>query len=249
MITRIAVVPYPPLLVPELTVRASAETERLRQACLRAVSSLTDSARTWVAVGVNRGDPRLLEPHCAGTFAGYGVDVTVALDASATDTSAPDPLLPLPALVAGWLREQSGAEQVTAHLLAADTPPEDSRAFGARLRTPGDRGGVGETGDFGLLILAEGAVYTVGAQPAEGVEQLDEQVRRALADVDPAALLGLDTERCHHAGMEGRAALQALAGAVEPEPGAWSGDLLYSAAPYGVSYHVAVWSRSDARSR
>lgn len=243
MITRIAVVPYPPLLVPELTVRAGAETERLRQACLRAVSSLTDSTSRWVALGVDRNGPRLLDPHTAGTFAGYGVDVTVALDASAADTSAPDRLLPLPALTAGWLRAQARAEQVTTHLLATDTSPDDSRAFGARLRESG------AADPCGLLVLAEGALYTVGYQPEEGVEQLDEQVRQALADVDPAALLGLDVEQCRHAGMEGRAALQALAGVVGPEPTTWSGDLLYSATPYGVSYHVAVWSRNDAGSR
>jgi hypothetical protein len=66
--TRVAVLPYPPLLVPALTVWAEAETERLRGACLRAVSSLTDSAAEWVGVGVDQSGPATLGPNTAGTF-------------------------------------------------------------------------------------------------------------------------------------------------------------------------------------
>lgn len=241
--TRIAVVPYPPLLVPELTVRAGAETERLRTACLRAVLSLTDSARKWVVVGVDRYGPRRLDSHTVGTFAGYGVDVGVALGRSAPDMGSPDPLLPLPALTAGWLREQAGADEVSAHLLADGTTPGDSRALGARLARSAN------SEPFGLLVMADGAAPRTGAPGSrpDSAEYVDEEIRRALADVDLARLCGLTPELCARAGLEARAALQALAGAVEAVPGTWCGDLLYSGAPYGVGYHVAVWSRTDTR--
>lgn len=72
VITRVAVVPYPPLLVPDLTVRAGAETEYLRNSCLRAVSSLTEIAAEWVAVGADRSGPAELAPETTGTFAEIG---------------------------------------------------------------------------------------------------------------------------------------------------------------------------------
>jgi hypothetical protein len=45
--------------------------------------------------------------------------------------------------------------------------------------------------------------------------------------------------------VEGRPALQGMAGAAESEGGVWSAELLHSGTPFGVTYHVAVWSRSD----
>lgn len=235
MITRIAVVPYPPLLVPELTVRTGPETGQLRSACLRAVSSLTDTAREWVVVAADRYGPRVLGPDTVGTFAGYGVDVAVSLGAAAHST--PDPQLPLPALVTGWLREQAGAERATVHVLGTGTAPNQCRELGASL-APGDD-------PTGLLVLADGTNCRDARSPyppddrAEGV---DEQIRAALADADPARLLELDPDLCAQTGVEGRAALQALAGAAQAA-GRWDGELLYSATPFGVTYHVAIWAR------
>jgi hypothetical protein len=39
---------------------------------------------------------------------------------------------------------------------------------------------------------------------------------------------------------DGRAPWQVLAGATAQ--GRWNGELLYSAAPFGVAYHVATWT-------
>lgn len=238
MITRIAVVPYPPLLVPELTVRSVAETEQLRTSCLYAVSSLTDTARGWVAVGVDRYGPRLLGPDAVGTFAGYGVDVPVALGAGAE--GVPDPQLPLPALIAGWLRAQAGASEVTAHLLAADMPTAECRAYGARLAASVER--------VGLLVLADGTQcrdIRSPRPPDERAAPADEQIKTALAEADTARLLGMDPALSTELGLEGRAALQTLAGAAESEGCEWTGELVYAETPFGVTYHVAVWSRPD----
>ncbi|MEV0697641.1 hypothetical protein AB0I53_06940 [Saccharopolyspora sp. NPDC050389] len=233
MITRVAVVPYPPLLVPELTVRADPETARLRGACLRAVSSLTESAAEWVALGVDQSGPVVLEPDTAGTFVGFGVDVQVTLGGAGT----PDPRLPLPALIAGLLREQAGARAVTTHLLAPDTPAEDCRRLGAELAAD----------DVGLLVLADGTNRSDERSPYppdERAKPVDEQIRAALADVDTAALLALEPESCAELGVIGRAALQVLPGVVAATGGTWRGELLYSATPHGVTYHVATWTRT-----
>ncbi|MFI0466436.1 hypothetical protein ACH347_20345 [Saccharopolyspora sp. 5N102] len=233
MITRVAVVPYPPLLVPELTVRADPETARLRGACLRAVSSLTESAAGWVALGVDQSGPVVLGPDAAGTFAGFGVDVPVTLGGAGT----PDPRLPLPALIAGLLREQAGARTVTTHLLAPDAPADECQRLGTELAAE----------DVGLLVLADGTNRSDERSPYppdERAKPVDEQIRAALADVDTNALLALEPELCAELGVAGRAALQVLPGVVAATGGTWRGELLYSATPFGVTYHVATWTRT-----
>ncbi|NUT46012.1 MAG: hypothetical protein HOV94_01655, partial [Saccharothrix sp.] len=95
MISRLAVVPHPPLLVPELVSGAAADTEPVRAACLAAARELAAHAPDWVAVGVDPSGPRVVEG-VAGTFRGFGVDVRVSLSADASSVEAD---LPLPVLV------------------------------------------------------------------------------------------------------------------------------------------------------
>ncbi|KAA5826824.1 hypothetical protein F1721_30455 [Saccharopolyspora hirsuta] len=232
MITCVAVVPYPPLLVPALTVRADAETARLRGACSRAVSSLTECAAEWVAVGADRSGPTVLGPDSAGTFEGFGADVRVTLGG----TAPTDPALPLPALITGLLREQAGARSASVRLLAPDTPAEESRRLGESLAAE----------STGLLVLADGTNCSDERSPHppdERAGQLDEQIRTALAEVDTNRLRDLDPRLCAELGVEGRAALQVLPGVVAASGGTWRGELLYSATPHGVTYHVATWTR------
>lgn len=229
MITRVAVVPYPPLLVPALTVRADAETERLRGACLRAVSSLADSSAEWVAVGVDQSGPIRFSSDTAGTFAGFGRDVQVSLGGSAE----PDPRLPLPALIAGLLREQAGARAVDVRLLAPGTPAEECRDLGSELAATGTA----------LLVLAEGtnrADERSPHAPDPRARPLDDRLAEALAEVDAEALRTLEPELCAELGVP-REALQVLPGVVAE--GTWRGELLYSDTPFGVAYNVATWTR------
>lgn len=239
VINRIAVVPYPPLLIPELTVRVGAEIERLRSACLSAASSLTEVTAEWAALGAEHSGSLVYGPDTAGTFAGFGVDVPVTF--GGRDDLVPDPQLPLPALVAGWLRAQAGAQRVTTHVLAETADPEQCRAYGAQLEAA-------DSGLRGLLVLGDGTNRSDERSPFPPDERapgFDERIRTALADADPRALLALETGLAGELGVRGRAALQAMAGAVEASGGDWRGEVLYSGNPLGVSYHVAVWSRQD----
>ncbi|MDI2030961.1 hypothetical protein QFW96_20185 [Saccharopolyspora sp. TS4A08] len=236
MITRVAVVPHPPLLVPALTVRADAETERLRGACLRAVSSLADSSAEWVAVGVDPSGPIRFSSTTSGTFAGYGRDVRVSLgDPSLGDAAEPLTELPLPALIAGLLREQAGARTVDVRLLAPGTPAEQCRDLGAELAGS----------DTALLVLAEGSNRSDERsphRPDHRARPLDELLATALARVDAEALMELDPALCAEVGVS-REALQVLPGVVAE--GTWRGELLYSGTPFGVTYDVATWTRDD----
>jgi len=232
----VAVVPHPPLLVPEVAAGAAGETAALREACLAAARSLAAASPRWVAVSV--GDPAA-PGVTAGTLAGYGVDVVVRL--------GPDPAiagddLPLPLLIAGWLRGQVGERAVTVHpeTVPAGIAPADcvraGRALLERLASVPE--------PVALLVLGDGAATHTRTAPGSfdpRAGEFDAAVAVALASVDPAALLGLDAKLAAELRVGGREAWQVAAAAVLATPSRWRGELLHSAAPYGVGYHVALW--------
>lgn len=232
---RVAVVPHPPLLVPEVTAGAAAETAALRDACLAAARELASACPRWVAVGA--GAPAAAGT--AGSWRGYGADVTVSL--------TPDPVpprddLPLSLLVAGWLRAQVGEPEliVSPAPVAAGTPPADcarsGRELAARLADT--------TESVGLLVLGDGAATHTLRAPGyfdPRAEGFDAQVAAALGAPDLDALLALDPRLAAELGAAGREAWQVGAAAAQASAARWRGELLYSAAPYGVAYHVARW--------
>ncbi|HVR00397.1 MAG TPA: hypothetical protein VMS16_16595, partial [Mycobacterium sp.] len=79
MLSAIAIIPSPPVLVPELAGAAAAEVADLRDAVIAAAAPLP--AR-WITVGVGRSD-QLIGADSVGTFAGYGADVVVRLSPQA----------------------------------------------------------------------------------------------------------------------------------------------------------------------
>ena len=238
MIRRVAVVPHPPVLVPQLTASGAEEIEPFRAACLAAAGWLADECPRWVAVGAHEG-PRERLDEAVGTFRGYGADVTVAL--GERDDRVPDPDLPLPALIAGWLRGRAApATAVRVELIPADLPVGQCRALGEELTAE-----FAGQAQMGLLVLGDGAATHTAKAPGyldERAVGFDAVTRNALAAADPAALLDLDADLATQLLAAGRAAWQVLAGAALVA-GSWSGQLLYSAAPYGVGYHVALWQR------
>jgi len=126
----VAVVPEPPLLVPELATGATAETAALRAACREAARQLAASASTWIAVGADRGGRRTVQSGARGSFVGFGVDVVVGLAPDAADPV--DAAMPLPLLVAGWLREGLPVT-VRGELVAPDAAPSACLALGAQI--------------------------------------------------------------------------------------------------------------------
>ncbi|GDY30321.1 hypothetical protein GTS_19540 [Gandjariella thermophila] len=231
-------VPHPPLLVPELVAGAAAETEPLRRATVAVAAELAQVAGVWLAVGADPAGPVRIAPHTRGTFAGFGVDVPVTLSADGAAGEA-DPRLPLPALVAGWLRERAGAERVHADLVPPELPPADCVRLGERLAAE-----AGGPRPVGLLVLGEGSnQYAEHAQalPDPRAAPFDEQVRDALADADPRRLLDLDVAPAAELGAAGRAAWQVLAGAALASGHEWRGKHAELLNPFGVAYHIAVW--------
>lgn len=225
MISRLVVVPHPPLLVPELVSGAVAVTEPVRSACLAAARELAAHSPDWVAVGVDPSGPRVVEGR-TGTFRGFGVDVRVSLSEQPREVEDD---LPLPVLAAAWLREHAGARSVRVHLVPPDLPTADCVALGGRL-----------AGSAALLVLGDGShrhgELAVG-RPDDRAEPFDEDVRKALATADTTALRALDPALAAELGAQGRAAWQVAAGV----PGPWRCTRSTFLAPFGVGYHVAVW--------
>lgn len=220
MLGPIAIMPSAPVLVPELA-GAATEAAELRAAALAAAGSLPPR---WLALGA--GDTAVHGPDSAGTFAGFGADVTVRLSPGADRTAD----LPLCALVAGWVRGRIGPDaSVVVH---AHSEPAAAVAAGRRLRAEIDRA----PEPIGVLVVADGATTLTAAAPG-GHHPADIDRQRALDDAlaagDAAALAALPPQ------IVGRAGFAALAGLAGTTPR--SATQLYRDAPYGVGYFVGVW--------
>ncbi|WP_250558055.1 hypothetical protein [Pseudonocardia lacus] len=237
----VAVLPEPPLLVPELATGAAAETAQLRAACLAAVARLAAAAPRWIAVGADAGGRRTVPPSARGSFIGFGVDVGAALDTTGTGAADPtDPHLPLPLLVAGWAAGQVRARvRIRGELVAPDAPPAACAAVGADLAAEC----AADQGSVALLVLGDGAATHTERAPGhldERAAPFDAAASAALRDADAAALAALDPDLAVDLLVAGRAPWQVLAGAAVGR--GWRGELLHSSAPFGVAYHVAVWT-------
>lgn len=224
MLSAIAIVPSAPVMVPELASSAAAELADLRDAVFAAVASLPPR---WVAIGVGTADA-VIGPDRAGTFAGYGVDLRVALSPGARDEGA----LPLCALVTGWLRgrcdPQANAE---VRVFSGDLDADEARERGRALRTEIDDAG----DDIGVLVVADGANTLTPPAPG-GYDPDSIPVQNALDD----ALAAGDTSALEHlpAAVVGRVAYQVLGGLGTPPR---SAEELYRGAPYGVGYFAGIW--------
>jgi len=233
VLTAVAFVPTPPLLVPELAGASAPDTEELRQACLHAVQLLAQVSRTWMAIGTHSSE-RTLGPRTRGSWRAFGADVTVSLGPDAV--TRPEPELPLPGLVAGWLRGQVDPEAaLRLRLYSACTSPDRCRQLGRALAE--------DSGAQALLVLGDGCTTLTEKAPGAWDERgaaVQRQIDQALSTVDSATLGALDAQLSAELGVSGRVPWQVAAHAVGE---GWRGRSLYRGAPFGVGYHVAIWQR------
>jgi hypothetical protein len=253
-----AVLPHPPLLLPELGRGDPAELGELRSACLRAVEAALAQADALLLVG---GGPvgALAAPGAAGSFAPFGADVKVSLpDTPARNghgwpdldrlarelpgnLSAAGPLaeLPLSLAVAAWLLGASGhaTPRLAALALPAALGGAEAAALGRALALAAE-----PAGRVCLLAMGDLSARRTPRAPAAfhpGAAGFDQQVGRAVRDGAPRRLLDLDPALAATLAVGGLAPLQVLAGALE-QAAAVGGEVLYEGAPYGVGYLVAV---------
>ena len=222
-LTAIAIIPSAPVLVPQLAGAAADEIADLRRAVFTAAGALPER---WVAVGVGPSD-EVVGPAAAGTFAGYGVDVRVALAPDAGDVGE----LPLAALIAAWVRgEVRPTARAEVRVLADGS---DTNAAGRELRTELDH----TDEPVGVLVVADGA-NTLTERAPGGYDPASIAVQAALDDAlaagDVAAMRELP------ASITGRVAWQVLAGLAGAPPR--SVKELYRGAPFGVGYFAGIWT-------
>ncbi|MCP2179415.1 hypothetical protein [Prauserella alba] len=235
MISCAVVVPAAPLLVPEL-VPGTRLADAVRAAAVDAASRLPSR---WIAVGAGPAGsaPATVEADRSGTFRAFGADVVVPLDVNSAE---PPEDLPLPALVAAWLRVRAGSRSVRVELIAEDASPADCVTLGEKLAASDDPAG----DPVGLLVVGDGSARRDTAPPGEEDERaqgFDAAVAAALAGADPQALLDIDPALADELRVAGRAPWQVLGGFARARGVTWHGELVYSDAPRGVGYHVACW--------
>jgi hypothetical protein len=252
-----AVVPHPPLLVPELGRGDSPELDALRAACLRAVEATLEEAGALVLVG---GGPAWAQarPGATACFAPYGADVRVALPATAgggqgwlePDRLAgalasvlPEPArldaLPLSLAVAAWLLARRGrpGPPLAALTVPASFAGGEAAALGRALAVA-----AAPHGRVGLLAMGDLSARRGTAAPATphpAAEAFDHQAGQAVRDGQPCRLLDLDPALAATLRVAGLAPLHVLAGALE-QAGPLRGAVLYEDAPYGVGYLVGT---------
>ncbi len=225
MLAAIALTPSAPVLVPELAGAAAAEVAAYREAALAAAAELP---QRWIAIGTGPADE--VYSFLRGSFAGYGVDVRVALDPRAPDIVVE---MPLCALMAGWLRGQvnpAGSVQVRVYDAGLDS--RTALSCGHTLRAVIDD----DDEPIGVLVVADGANTLTPAAPG-GHRPEDVPIQDALDDAlasgDVVALAALPDA------VVGRVAYQVAAGLTGN--GAGSACELIRGAPFGVGYFAGVW--------
>ncbi len=239
MLVAAALCPCPPLLVPEVAGGAAAELDGLRAACSDAVGVLAAArADRLVVVGpAEPADGGAFKEGAPGSFAGFGVDLSVRLGAPEGEGAAEGRQLPPSLTVGAWLLERADWQGVPVTALGVGEPLEPEKCLGAgrQLAASAER--------VALLVMGDGSACRTVKAPGyfdERAEGFDAELARMLGTADAAALGALDEEPAQSLMVSGRSSWQVLAGAAEGA--GLGGALLYEEAPYGVGYFVATWS-------
>ncbi|MEV7611361.1 class III extradiol dioxygenase subunit B-like domain-containing protein [Streptomyces sp. NPDC089799] len=241
MLVAAAVCPSPPLLVPQLAAGAAEELADARTACSDALAVLAASRPDLLVVvgSVAQGQGGGYDEGTRGSFAPFGVDLTVTLGSAAarpTGEGAPGPL-PASLAVGAWLLERArwSAAPVAGVAVTERLEPDACAVLGADLGGSADR--------VAMLVLGDGSACRTLKAPGyldERAEPFDAAAARALGAADTASLAAIDPGLARELKAAGRAPWQVLAGAARGAD--LDGRLLYEDAPYGVGYFVAAWA-------
>ncbi|MGH3417544.1 MAG: class III extradiol dioxygenase subunit B-like domain-containing protein [Actinocrinis sp.] len=238
MLIAAAVCPQTPLLVPQIAAGAADELAEVRKAAIAAVGQLCAALPDRVITVAPGGLPGAREVRFGGSFRGFGVDLAVGDGPHAQDGRGDARCTGL--LVGSWL--------LNGHVTRADVPfegweigedtdPEHCARIGHQLAARAER--------VGLLVMGDGSACRTLKAPGyldDRAVPFDDEVSRALADADTAALAAIDPTVASELMAAGRAPWQVLAGAVDGSGAPWRGELLSYHAPYGVGYFTASWA-------
>ncbi|MET0740608.1 MAG: hypothetical protein ABWZ26_03540 [Candidatus Nanopelagicales bacterium] len=232
MIVAAGFVPATPLLVPDLGAGAAPELAGLRAACREVLADLA-AARSERVVIIGGGHvPREHPADAAGSFAGFGVDLTVGGPGRVS--------LPPTLSLGAWLLDDAGwtGDRLYCEVASAE---EDGTAASRRILT--------WPGRSALLVVADGSATRTAKAPggfdSRSVD-FDGDMARAFESGD-LRLGPIDTEsgaslaaQLHVGGVAAwRLTAQVLGSTGRPVTRA---RLLRHEAPYGVGYFAASWT-------
>ena len=222
MLVAAAVCPHPPLLVPAVGVGLGPEVDALRARCAEVIDNLWSAgADRLFVVGAAVGPP-------ARSFAPWAPSAAAA-DVLAVDVPEP---LPLPLLVGGYLTRGRVRSFV---VVDADSEPADCIEVGRDLAHAAER--------VALLVMGDGSARHDVKAPGyvdPRAPGWDRQVQEIFRSGDLTALERLEPSLADELLCAGRAPWQVLAGAATGI--ALHTDHAELIVPFGVGYHVAVWS-------
>ena len=247
MIIRAALCPSPPLLAAGVTGQADVLPE-LREACGAAVAWLLAAAPDEVTVigpatttaawpPDSVPDPSMHAPaltRLAPPTAGPGPGPRPAPPLPSVPAVRPAPQLPLALVIGAQLLDAAGySGPRVLQSVAESASPAACRDLGRDLAADAPL--------TALLVMGDGSARRSAAAPGyldARAEPFDAVVEQALRDGDLPALAALDPDLARDLLAAGRPAWQALAGALTP--GRPRTRILYSDAPFGVTYLVAT---------
>ncbi|HEX4427809.1 MAG TPA: hypothetical protein VHZ96_00920 [Frankiaceae bacterium] len=225
----VAFCPQPPLLVSEV---GAGEPVAARAPSIAAVRTLTGPAIERIVVLGGATTAACFGSGAAGSFARYGIDLTVRLPGARDVASDP---LPLSLAVGAWLLEQ-----------ASWTGPVVAITCDADGALPSELGVIGEQDC--VLVMGDGSARRTEKAPGwldERAAGFDAQASAALAAGDPALLASIDLDLARELLAAGAPAWRAASGLLAGT--SWQATVSYDDAPYGVGYLVATWSAPARR--
>lgn len=246
----VALIPGPPLLVPELIGSAAVETADLRAAVLAAGSAIAQVDR-WVGLGIAGPGESVGEfgPETVGTYRGFGAEVIVRLSPGRLDPADapgdapgvaidPDPSVPLAALTVGWLRERV-APAASARVVVIPPDPREQQAVVATLTDM-----MSGPAPIGFVVVGDGARTLTerapgGLHPEAGAVQ--ESLDNLLAAADLTGLEYLDEQLCARVGVASAAAWRMAAAVVRELGYRPVAEELFRGHPFGVGYWAGTW--------
>ncbi len=228
MLVAAALVPTPPLLVPEIAAGSWADDEPLRDACDAAIGqALSVEPDLVIVVGCASATGRT---DGGWDWRGFGV---------ALPEQARTHQLPLALAIGAWLLDRQSS-----------SPPRRYVGVSPQLATPecAELGRSWADSEERVVVLACADGTARRSEKAPGyydpaAEPWDAAAAAALSAADTDALLRLDPDTADALLATGRAPWQVLAGAAGA--GTWNPELTYVGAPYGVAYKVGTWLRDD----
>lgn len=225
MLAAAALVPTPPLLVPEIAGGSAGADEPLRRACRRAIERLLAAdVDELVVLGSAATDGPV---QGAWDWRGFGV------------ASPPSPALsrlPLPLAIGAWLLDccAPGGAPRRYHGVSTARSPAACAALGREL--------VAGPGRVGLLVCGDGSACRSEKAPGHldpSAQPWDDAALTALSAADAAGLLALDPVSATRLQAAGRAPWQVLAGAAGQA--SFAARIDWAGAPYGVMYVAGSW--------